>query len=538
MIVGAVSNKHRYVLDPVKPSQFPQPERYRRYSERLLADHGRNPDSLVNFRISKSKLSMHNMLDSAFSSPARYLLEMYRRLKTLSKFPQEESYVVFNPRFHVNHIVLHEVIALLARQALKDEICIVCDRRDNPVAYRFAGMPEAFQEKYLSLLSLVDARLDADYLGFFDRRQIRLLKCKSISAVVDPENGFTEGAGFRMLCRWPAEHARRWFEGAQAEVGAKKPLTREEAMTRLQSLPVSAVMPYYAGDVLFCAIAACEAYFLFDALMVCKDYLDILSSVDHKLASRGFEWPVWRRNATKDKDEVPYYMKLLNAFPNDSLHYNMRVFRSYEQSDYHLIDQAAFALGASITSQDELVTRKRVRGRQPKPLKRAEQRWKVLLHFDGGWDLKVYPIELQYELIDQLQKNGLEVTILSNRESCYDSVKVEAFQSLGQLKQLILDQHIVVGMDSFPVHFSEHVIERPSICLFGSTKPANSDSFRPGYYKALENGMSCRPCCGQKSCHRYKLPYCRNFVSPDVVSAAVFQMLAEVYENRKYASYG
>jgi len=538
MIAGAVSNKYRYVLEPVKPCRPSQPDGYPQHLEGLVTEPARNPGLLVNFRISKNELSMHTMLDSAFSSPARYLLEMYRRLKKLSGFPDEEIYVVFNPRFHVNAFVLQAVISFLSRRKIKGETCVVGDKKNNPVAYLFSGTHEEFHEKYLTLLSLVDARLDAHYLGFVFSRPVRVLNCKNVKAIVDPENGFTEGAGLKMLCRWPAEHACRWFECVETEAGVKHSLSGEEAAERLKGLPVSAVMPYFAGDVLFCAIAAREIKSLFDALIVCESYIDILSSVDHKLASRALERPVWRRNPIKEEDEMIYYKDLLNALPDDSLHYNMRVFRKYENSDHHLIDQAAFALGASMTNQDELVTRKRERSNHRKPLKRAEQGWKVLLYFDGGWDLKVYPVELQYELINRLRQNSVEVTVLSNRENCYDGVKVAAFQSLEQLQQLILDQHIIVGMDSFPIHFSEHVIGRPSICLFGSTKPANSDSFRPGYYKALENGMSCRPCSGQKSCHRYKLPYCRNFVSPDAVSVEVFQMLSGIYENGQNANRG
>jgi hypothetical protein len=83
-------------------------------------------------------------------------------------------------------------------------------------------------------------------------------------------------------------------------------------------------------------------------------------------------------------------------------------------------------------------------------------------------------------------------------------------------------------MDSFPCHYSAHVLGMPTICLFSSTKPVNSNARHAVNYLYLENGLGCRPCYAVARCPVYRKHSCKNFVSPERVSEEITRMLEAV----------
>jgi len=75
----------------------------------------------------------------------------------------------------------------------------------------------------------------------------------------------------------------------------------------------------------------------------------------------------------------------------------------------------------------------------------------ILLHFEGGWPLKVYPPEHIKTFIGLLLNRECNVTVLGADNYGYEQVTAVSYESLEQFTALLKKQHIFVGMDSFPV---------------------------------------------------------------------------------------
>jgi hypothetical protein len=155
-----------------------------------------------------------------------------------------------------------------------------------------------------------------------------------------------------------------------------------------------------------------------------------------------------------------------------------------------------------------------------------------LLHFDGGWPLKVYAKDQQDELIDLLCARGYSVTVLAGTQYEHPKCQVTTFKGYEPFVELMRSHHLLVGMDSFPVHYAAHVLGLPTICLFASTRPENSNARPAINYSYLEKGLQCRPCLGIARCPRYGGSNCRNFVDPLTVVTEVEGMLDAVDDGK------
>jgi ADP-heptose:LPS heptosyltransferase len=152
----------------------------------------------------------------------------------------------------------------------------------------------------------------------------------------------------------------------------------------------------------------------------------------------------------------------------------------------------------------------------------------VLFHFDGGWDLKIYPVNFQKRLLRAVREAGFEVSVLTDREGAYDC-PTHRFKSLEQLRGLITEHSIFVGMDSFPAHYAAHVLFHSTICLFSSTRPENSNQLESDSYRFLSKGMTCSPCLARSQCPIYRKDYCSNFVEPEQVLGSIHEMFQRNY---------
>jgi hypothetical protein len=150
---------------------------------------------------------------------------------------------------------------------------------------------------------------------------------------------------------------------------------------------------------------------------------------------------------------------------------------------------------------------------------------RILLHFDAGWPLKIYPVREQNELIEMLSRSGNEITVLGKRNADHGRYKEVAFDGYQTFKDLLSTQDAVVGMDSFPVHLAVHRLGIPAITLFGPTRPANSNARPSSSYACLERGLPCNPCYALTVCGRDGGSTCANFAAPldvfDALSAVV-----------------
>ncbi len=154
----------------------------------------------------------------------------------------------------------------------------------------------------------------------------------------------------------------------------------------------------------------------------------------------------------------------------------------------------------------------------------------ILLHFDSGWHLKIYPFAYQEELVRLLAAKGHHITILDGKYPL--PAAAVNFRGYQPFVDLLSRQHLLVGMDSFPVHYAAHVMGLPTLCLFSSTQPENSNAPASAYYRHLEKGLDCNPCGAVAKCPLNGSAVCNNFTEPAVVAREVEHMLETVYQRQ------
>jgi hypothetical protein len=263
------------------------------------------------------------------------------------------------------------------------------------------------------------------------------------------------------------------------------------------SIQFTAIMPNHAGDALFLHSHSTRSPLTFRAWRSTKPTLTSFKMrrhsfkpsplTRHKLTAVPTLLPA-KRFATAN---IPFVQRLvakgkfLRLLPTS---------RNYNTTEFHLIDHFAFALGHSPLNEGELVIRTRSMPARAGSPRAPHSPAKILLHFDAGWPLKVYPSSSQTALIELLQSRGHEITVLAPPGYSHPNVKATTFNKLSDFIALANANHILVGMDSFPSHYCAHVLGLPTLCLFANTKPVNSNAMASEHYMFLEQALSCRPC--------------------------------------------
>jgi len=288
-------------------------------------------------------------------------------------------------------------------------------------------------------------------------------------------------------------------------------------------------MPHHAGDVLFFALAFNQIDTPCQRIAVNSAYADIVRTIAPDLDVFTVPTPQVNRGAAFAKGQTvrdyDYFEAYKDNVPHDSFYIYCRPSRNYNTTDFHLIDHFAFALGYSARAQSELLIQKRPNPRRLTDPQRAGVPAKILLHFDAGWPLKIYPRKLQTELIDLLLKQNHRVTVLAAPGYDYPGITSVKYVSLSAFDALARAHDVLVGMDSFPSHYGAHILGLPTICLFASTKPVNSNAPACAYYTDLEKGLDCRPCYAVSQCPVYGGTECQNFVPPQQVFDEIKRLL-------------
>lgn len=471
--------------------------------------------SLHSFTISTDVLSFSKLFHSAFATPARYAQEIFLRLSTLDEDGRGEAKFIFNPLFSSSSLDILLVLAALKEASPFDGITVLADKDGLPAGYLFPPQLNAEDARFLTLLSTVDTEVDATLCRLLFQLEIRVLSVPRLTLARAHHNGFIYEEN-RDIYRWVAERATAVLKA--------KPSRGE--------IPFTAVMPHHAGDVLFFTLAFNWVRPPIKRIAINRAYRDIVDDNASGLTVLPIEAPLINRSADfrqgKVTPEGVYFHSIKDRLPEDSFYAYCRPSRDYNVSLFHLIDHFAFALGRRFHSSQDLFARDMQRPNLFQPKTPVDSATRILLHFDGGWPLKVYPKSQQIELIELLRAKGCAVTVLAGDDRDYPNCSVATFEGYAQFKALLKTQHLMVGMDSFPSHYAAHVLGLPTICLFASTRPENSDAPRASNYARLEEGLRCRPCYGIVRCPRYGGPHCRNFVSPETVAAAVMQMVTDV----------
>lgn len=467
------------------------------------------------FVISPETLSFYSLCHSAFATPARYLQEIWSRLNVLSDAHHGQPTFIFNPLFDGGVLAMMQVFALLRDQCGDGGGLVFADRDGRPIGYLLPASLTPPDSRLLTLLSTVDANLDAALLRHLFRAELRCIAVPNVDLSRSSNNGFLYKEN-QVIFKKLAERALKTLTSGHAD---------------RDSIPFTAFMPQHAGDVLFFSLAFTGWRNHFTRIAVSQAYMDIVRDNASSIEIVLLRAPLTNRDQAfregRVTPESAYFDAVETELPDDSFYYYCRPSRDYNVSIHHLIDHFAFAIGAHVCTNADLIAHYR-RYICATVQRRGTVPPRVLLHFDGGWPLKVYPRNYQTTLIQLLFEAGYEVTVLSDNFDANAKCRVLRFKNYSQLKELIADHDVLVGMDSFPAHFAAHIYGLPTICLFASTRPDNSNAPGALNYLALERGLKCRPCYGIARCPRYGSDFCRNFVLPEAAANAVGDILKNV----------
>jgi hypothetical protein len=479
------------------------------------------------FSIAPDRPSWTRIPDSAFATPARYIQEIFWRLTEVDTLPGDGVRFVFNPLFATTRTSILNVIAILRATNDLSIPAVIADQDGLPVGYLLPGSFTPDDSRYLSLLSAVDSALDASLLELLCLSKTLVITASRLRLSKHWRNGF-EDHGLRPIYKWITQQAISRLLVKPDSF----PLHIDPAAARKHrhSIPFTAIMPNHAGDALFFALAFNEVTTHFQGMAVNKAYVDIIQNVAPQLQITAIGTPQVNRDSAfangKAVSDSEYFHLYKDSLPKEVFYAYCRPSRNYNATEFHLIDHFAFALGHSPLNEGELVTRTRLMPARLSPPLTPHSPAKILLHFDAGWPLKVYPSSLQTPLIELLRSRGHEITVLAPPGYSHPGVKATTFTRLSDFIALANANHVLVGMDSFPSHYCAHVLGLPTLCLFANTKPANSDAMASANYLSLEQALSCRPCYAIAHCPIYGGTECRNFAPPMVVVAQIDSLLA------------
>lgn len=452
----------------------------------------------------------NEIFDSANCPPARYLIEMGRRL--LEACPAAERLVIGNP-----------LLPLTAQRLMgwphvktADAPFILSDGKGFPLLY---SLPRRLfeEERFLLLLSCCD--------GVADRRLLSHLA--GIEADRLPLSAFDVG-------EIPLSTVTGWFmaRGRQEmlRVLTLQALETIEVRPDWRSLPFAAYLPYHAGSLLMLNMAAKGTPGgFFSKVVACASYRDIVETSDGGLEPLWLRLP-WlpRDNSVGELDYLIHAMKRLGREIRQSHFFGfLRYSRVYDRTPFHLIDQMKFALGHSIRRE-----RDTVHGGPPLAQARAAlppQPLRLLFHLVGGWKLKSYRIDHAGVIFTALRALGCEVSVIDQPALARFGARSVASDSTELLTQAVREHHIFIGVDSFPHHFVRHVLGWPTIGLFANTKPCNSDAKQGDDYRALVGALPCNPCNSNQYCPVLGGDACANFAQPEEVVSAILTMARTVY---------
>lgn len=463
--------------------------------------------TLYGFIFSEGSVSFSEIFESGFATPARYVAEVFYRLSQLDNGQATSAKFIFNPFSQFDKLNIAVVLDWL-ETTNPSTITVFVDRKGTPIGYFFPTDVGEEKWKHLRFLSTADGYVDAEMLSLLFGCEASVEVSAHVQIGRDKCNGFDPH--LRGTYDWMA---RRTVARLQQSAGNVFP-------------PVMAVMPHHAGDALFLSLAMKWTNYSFDKIAISEAYAPIVSAVVPDVSVHAIIGPPFLRdpgNPVESRMEGRYVDRIKDDLPTEPILLYLRPSRSLSRSSFHFIDHFAFALGRHFANEDSLLVRNlRAAARQARS---DSTRPKVLLHFDAGWALKVYPKARQQELVDLLVGRGFSVDVLSGDGSELKNCKVHVFENLDQISTLIRSHDLVIGMDSFPVHWATFVAGKRSICLFSSTRQEHARAPDVADYVALDNGMPCCPCSGVARCPMFGGSYCRNFSPPELVAEAASQMM-------------
>lgn len=482
----------------------------------------------ADFRFSRAALRDDEIFDSGSATPGRYLVEIGRRL--LSRFPNTEWLAIGNPLLPLR-------AGGLARwmDGAPQGAEIATDPDGFPIFYVLPRRIWDEFERFLMLLSAQDSRVDAELLSLLLDGPVarRVLALESLGPI-------------------PGHGVNGWINNDGRLAGLKIQAARAVKVIRSRAdwrdLPFAIFQPMHAGDVLFMAMASTLVENSpFSKHIVCSSYADIPDSCGSRLETLSLRLPWVTRHGSLSSEEVRrigspwialdgsvgeavYFEKALDRLgpaADENFIVFSRILRRYHFPAFHLVDQGRFALGTSIDGFSDTLHAHANKVERHCALPVAPLR--VLLHLNGGWTLKTYPLDKARRLIRTLKDMGVEVSVFDRPDLAKDGAVSVSSDSSAALADLIEKHHIFVGVDSFPHHFARLKMGWPVIGLFGNTQPSTSDAAYGPAYQSLERNLSCNRCAAHHQCPLNGSAECANYVGPEHLAAGILGMADRIY---------
>jgi len=479
---------------------------------RYVVDNHDETHQWHSFVLSAGEVSERAILDSQSASPGRYMAELVHRI-TEGTPGSKDALLIFNPLLLLQPAHLCAVLAWLDDCSPQSNISVIEDRGGYPLAYRFPSWI-ADDIRFLLLLSGTSGQLDQRLLtAAFGNTRRSTLDFKVVALTC----GFAAGAHLRPG-EWMTEHACRVLESAAAILSSASP--NAQAQLRAQFV-FSAFMPHHAGDVLLFGLASRHAPDWFKECVINSAFVDVFRASGSPLTVQAIDGPAPYRN-DNPTDDPGYFAQICGQLRNDRLYVYLRTTRYAATTDFHLLDHFAFALGRSYRHQADLLAHLPTPCRMEIP---AAGRIRVLLHFDAGWHLKRYPEAYQHRLVEALTRLDIKVTVMDAASSELRCART-AFTTLASFRDLLDDQQLFIGMDSFPAHYAAHIAGMPTLLLFSNTHAINHAPPGGDRCQHLDAGLDCSPCLARDACPRFGGSVCRNFAAPEAVVSTASRLLA------------
>lgn len=449
------------------------------------------------------------VFDSANCPPARYLIEMARRLLELA--PNAERLIIGNPLLPLTPDQVAGWIPPPSAAPM-----VIADSKQFPLAY---CLPRSLAEKerFLLLLSTCDVQLDLRLLGLLAGQEAKTLAVRHFE-----------------IGEFPISTTTGWFMGrGRQEMLRLCTIAALETMQRSQNwrdLPFAAYLPYHAGSLLMLNLAARQVQDgFFTKEVICASYRDIVEACPSPLEMVPLRLPWLPRDASVGElDYLSHALKRLGPDIRDSHFFGfLRYSRLYNRTPFHLIDQMKFALGHSMRAPADTMHggRPLAEGRADLPIKPL----KLLFHLAGGWKLKSYRADKAAAIFMALRSFGCEISVIDRPDLVAYGARLVTSDDSARLTAEVRAHHIFIGVDSFPHHFVRHVLGWPTVAVFANTKPCNSDAREGPDYRATVGALPCNPCGAEQQCPVLGIEDCANFAPPHEVVAAILEMARAVY---------
>lgn len=296
-----------------------------------------------------------------------------------------------------------------------------------------------------------------------------------------------------------------------------------------------AVITHHAGDLLLALKVLARHRQTINGVVVHETYADIAQDVLPGLPLNTVSGPVQARGQLASwahplHDELLYFERhVLPQMPQDVGIRMIRPVRNYTDARWPLQAQMAVVLAGAEAVANWPVPRvylpdparlpQRYQPNAPKARLQGSASLpplagrRVLVHLDGGWPLKLLPQAQQAELFTGLQALGCHISAMGRPSASTQQlahVEWHRFTSLAQLRALMQQHDLLIGMDSFPSHYAALHLNQPVLCLFGPTSQAHLAHAAP-HYVATSRQLACSPCAGYNTCPEYGGPACHNF---------------------------